>query len=279
MTSNDTFMAFDKAPPGLCEHVKGSVSCRVEAQSRWPLIRRMCAEHAVRFLDPVFRGCGCGPKPCAACARHISAGVRVLVVGERENGPESYRSHSNARILEAMRQSRAAALTCPQCKRPHIDEGEWASRPHRTHRCVDDSVNVSPGCGAEWQPPQHLLQFVRRRRAFSWGGSRARLVGLGLRWDMSCNLPGASPKLGAWDKGAAEAVTPELGRAMIGQVDVAVLLGVRVQEAFSQPECAAALARIQVVHLPHPSGRNRAWNDQTTVARCRALVDQMYAKR
>ena len=51
MTSNDTFMAFDKAPPGLCEHVKGSVSCRVEAQSRWPLIRRMCAAQA----PPLFQ--------------------------------------------------------------------------------------------------------------------------------------------------------------------------------------------------------------------------------
>jgi hypothetical protein len=26
-------------------------------------------------------------------------------------------------------------LYCPDCRRPHIDEGEWATRPHRRHLC------------------------------------------------------------------------------------------------------------------------------------------------
>ncbi len=26
-------------------------------------------------------------------------------------------------------------LYCPDCRRPHIDEGEWAHRPHRRHLC------------------------------------------------------------------------------------------------------------------------------------------------
>lgn len=35
-------------------------------------------------------------------------------------------------------------LQCPLCGRWHIDGGEWATRPHHTHRCVH------PACGHEW---------------------------------------------------------------------------------------------------------------------------------
>jgi hypothetical protein len=35
-------------------------------------------------------------------------------------------------------------ITCPACRLPHIDEGEWASRPHRTHLCAE--------CGLTWRP-------------------------------------------------------------------------------------------------------------------------------
>ena len=33
---------------------------------------------------------------------------------------------------------------CPRCTAQHVDEGEWATRPHRTHRCVM--------CEHEWRP-------------------------------------------------------------------------------------------------------------------------------
>lgn len=36
------------------------------------------------------------------------------------------------------------AITCPVCALPHIDDGEWTSRPHRTHLCI--------ACGHRWQP-------------------------------------------------------------------------------------------------------------------------------
>lgn len=39
--------------------------------------------------------------------------------------------------------------TCPNCKKPHVDEGIWAEKPHRTHRCVDDAAGK--GCGREWE--------------------------------------------------------------------------------------------------------------------------------
>lgn len=37
-------------------------------------------------------------------------------------------------------------LHCPECSTPHVDEGEWATRIHRTHQCQ------YPGCGKEWRP-------------------------------------------------------------------------------------------------------------------------------
>lgn len=42
------------------------------------------------------------------------------------------------------------ALYCPECRQQHVDEGEWAIRPHKTHRCV--AGPFGKGCGYEWQP-------------------------------------------------------------------------------------------------------------------------------
>lgn len=38
----------------------------------------------------------------------------------------------------------ALILFCPRCAVQHVDEGEWATRPHQTHLCVE--------CGYEWRP-------------------------------------------------------------------------------------------------------------------------------
>lgn len=35
-------------------------------------------------------------------------------------------------------------LTCPECGALHIDEGEFATKPHHTHACQ--------GCGMVWRP-------------------------------------------------------------------------------------------------------------------------------
>jgi len=35
-------------------------------------------------------------------------------------------------------------LRCPGCGRRHVDEGEWAARPHHTHACQH--------CGEVWRP-------------------------------------------------------------------------------------------------------------------------------
>lgn len=38
-------------------------------------------------------------------------------------------------------------LRCPSCLAPHIDEGEWATKPHRTHR-----THLCLKCQTRWRP-------------------------------------------------------------------------------------------------------------------------------
>lgn len=49
----------------------------------------------------------------------------------------------------------SAIFYCPRCRKQHIDENEFATRVHRTRRCVDDSSSPAKGCGFEWKidPP------------------------------------------------------------------------------------------------------------------------------
>ena len=35
-------------------------------------------------------------------------------------------------------------IVCPRCGAQHVDKDEWATKPHRTHRC--------DACGREWRP-------------------------------------------------------------------------------------------------------------------------------
>ena len=240
----DSFMGFAAAPAGLCEHVKGAAACRVEAQGRWPLSRRMCAAHAVRFLDPEFRGCGCGPGPCGDCGAYIAAGQSVVVSGERENGPEQHPLTSDARMLAALRE--------------------------------DNQVN---------REGRALPLFQRHRRAFSWGSSRRRLESFGARWSVAMNLLGSSPKVGEWDAGLAREVAHALLPHLRGYR--VLLAGFRVGEAFGfdpwegPATLSAGLSFVsgpkalepppQAACAPHPSGRNRSWNDPASMGRARDL--------
>lgn len=58
-----------------------------------------------------------------------------------------------AQCVRAFYQSKAAQpsadpvpvlLICPSCYRRHIDEGDWATKPHHTHACQH--------CGNVWRP-------------------------------------------------------------------------------------------------------------------------------
>lgn len=50
-------------------------------------------------------------------------------------------------------------LVCPLCSQQHVDEGEWATRPHKTHRCV--AGPFGKGCGHEWRPSRVATVGVR----------------------------------------------------------------------------------------------------------------------
>jgi hypothetical protein len=59
-------------------------------------------------------------------------------------------------------------LFCPNCGNQHVDEGEWATKKHKIHRCVDadhvqrvlaadgtvasEVLRRTSGCGFEWRP-------------------------------------------------------------------------------------------------------------------------------
>lgn len=55
-----------------------------------------------------------------------------------------------AQNIDAVNSSRAdlviepKELFCPKCNTQHIDEGEWKTKPHRTHQCQS--------CLHEWKP-------------------------------------------------------------------------------------------------------------------------------
>jgi len=100
-----------------------------------------------------------------------------------------------------------------------------------------------------------------------------------------------SPIAGEWDIGEAHAVAMAITPKVLEYGHV-LLFGKRVCDAFGVPfvPCqfvpAATLARVEValaaphctfVPLPHPSGRNRLWNDTNVcklVAHTMALIRQ-----
>jgi hypothetical protein len=45
---------------------------------------------------------------------------------------------------------------CPSCGKLHVDRGEWATKPHKTHLCVDDPHSApEKGCGTRWRPSEY----------------------------------------------------------------------------------------------------------------------------
>lgn len=55
------------------------------------------------------------------------------------------------------------ATSCPTCGTQHIDEGEWATRPHKTHQCQK--------CGAQWRPHDFPTVGILPVRPASAGGT------------------------------------------------------------------------------------------------------------
>lgn len=51
------------------------------------------------------------------------------------------------------------AIYCPRCKKRHIDENEWAHKPHHTHLCVDDGAGK--GCAHEFRVSDDANNYYR----------------------------------------------------------------------------------------------------------------------
>ena len=86
--------------------------------------------------------------------------------GAFQGCPPSARIESVAASLRAELAGIAAAaprepLDCPSCGKRHVDFGQWASRLHRTHRCVNDPAGN--GCGHTWELDHYAfgVRFIR----------------------------------------------------------------------------------------------------------------------
>jgi hypothetical protein len=91
---------------------------------------------------------------CPQCGLLLSAGGHAHVCAQPVKCVHSaaYLEGDKVRCalcdLAAEKAARSAPvpmrLVCPECGSYHIDEGEFATRPHHTHACQD--------CGNVWRP-------------------------------------------------------------------------------------------------------------------------------
>lgn len=77
-------------------------------------------------------------------------------------------------------------LYCPLCHTKHVDEGEFATKPHHTHSCqgfVTDSAGKRRRCGHSWRPAkgptvgiEHIEGFVNPPTGEELVGKRVRVL-------------------------------------------------------------------------------------------------------
>lgn len=161
---------------------------------------------------------------------------------------------------------------CPACAR-HLAlgkrvllVGERENRPGWPGNDLQHLADVQGAAGGA-----QALHFLERAGALRWGSSRGRLLRLGLRWDNAVNLLGPSGRSGSWNAGVARKVVHAIREEVGRQYGVVVLLGSKVREAW-----AGEAPGPHTVWLPHPSGRNRLWNDPKTSEASRELVEAIY---
>lgn len=126
--------------------------------------------------------------------------------------------------------------------------------------------------------PSEAVAFLTEIGAFAQGSSRTRLLNTGLRWDAALNLlpPSRATRWLDTDHSVAQAVAQHIEPAL-ALWDV-VLVGRNTERAFilgPHPKPRVSLIYDRPwLFLPHPSGRNRCWNSQEVVGRCREAVGQ-----
>jgi hypothetical protein len=92
--------------------------------------------------------------PCTFCGK--PGPVTLVALGKYFQGDVITRPVCSQCMPVAEYRSTPAAtkMNCPVCEKPHVDEGEFVKKPHRTHRCVDDAAGK--GCGHEWRVEDYV---------------------------------------------------------------------------------------------------------------------------
>ena len=67
-------------------------------------------------------------------------------------------------------------LNCPSCAEPHVDIGEWATRPHKTHQCQK--------CGREWRPFAYTTVGIAPQATFECAARKNKVDALHI-WEAS----------------------------------------------------------------------------------------------
>lgn len=88
--------------------------------------------------------------------------ARLLEI-ERESSCPPVRSELQELVREYRRKGTPIPMriVCPECKELHIDEGEFATKPHHTHACQS--------CGNVWRPAVEHTVGVRFLPGFKNG--------------------------------------------------------------------------------------------------------------
>lgn len=101
-------------------------------------------------------------------------------------------------------------LCCPHCSKPHIDEDAWATFPHRTHRCVDDTAGK--GCQHEWEAEEKCVSIWDPRALLARAQDLAKSRWPG-RWEV-----GATAKTTIWAP-HREGIGGTAGRRLIARIN------------------------------------------------------------
>jgi predicted RNA-binding Zn-ribbon protein involved in translation (DUF1610 family) len=115
--------------------------------------------------------------PCETCGARCGPGVVHRALGTKEGGEADQIENKNFGyiVYYPMREGPSFAmpadkiqaavipmrLTCPECGKLHVDEGEFAIKPHHTHSCQH--------CGLTWRPAVEPTLGVRFLPGFKNG--------------------------------------------------------------------------------------------------------------
>lgn len=115
-----------------------------------PPRKPMPIETARTVVSLVARQLATGEITELAACNHV-ADYGVMAATQLEEYFETMVEHFGGRKPQSM--PIVMRLPCPMCGALHIDEGEFATKPHHTHSCQE--------CGLTWRPAREHTVGVR----------------------------------------------------------------------------------------------------------------------